>query len=156
MASRIYTVPIDAVAATTAFDPWEFNAGSAAVVRLISAFLAQSTDFGDAEDEQLRIRIIRAASTSGSGGSTTTAQPMVVGDTAFTGTCETMNTTVATGGTPVVLKCDGFNIRAGWVYRPTEREILSIAPSGRLVINMPSTPTDSITFSGYAVIEEIT
>jgi hypothetical protein len=155
MAGRIYTIPMDAVAVTAVQDLFEIVSGSAAVTRLLAVYVGQSSDAGDAEDEQLRVQIIRAASTSGSGGASVTPAPLFAGDTAFTGTAERNNTTQATGGSPVTLLADTFNVRAGWVYRPTEREIITIAPSVRLAIALPAAPADSLTMSGYCVIEEI-
>lgn len=153
--SRIYTVPMDAVAVSAVQDFFEINSASGFVTRLLEVFLGQSSDAGDAEDEMLRVQIIRSHSTSGSGGASVTPVGVNPGSAAFGGTCERNNTTQATGGTPVTILADTFNVRMGWVYRATERPIIVIPPSGRLVIACPAAPTDAVTMSGYAVIEEI-
>lgn len=153
--SRIYKVPMDAISVSAVQDLFEINSGSGFVTRLLEVFIGQSSDAGDAEDEMLRVQIIRAHSTSGSGGASVTPVGVNAGSAAFGGTCERNNTTQATGGSPVTICADTFNVRAGWVYRATERPIIVIPPSGRLVVALPAAPADAITMSGYAVIEEI-
>lgn len=151
---RKYSAQFNNVAVSAAQDLFEINAPSTKSVILHSVFVGQASDAGDAQAEMLRILIIAAASTSGSGGSTPTAAPLDSGDAAFGGTVEVNNTTVATGGTPITKHADCFNVQAGWVYRPTPEERIAIPGGGRLVINLPA-PADSLTMSGTAIFEEI-
>jgi hypothetical protein len=152
---RVYICPIDAVAVSAVQDPFEINSASTISLALLSVFIGQSSDAGDAEDEQLRVRIIRDHSTSGSGGSSGTAVPARKGDAAFGGTVEINNTTPATGGSPIILPCDCFNVRGGMVHRPTELEIATIHGGGRIVVNFPAAPADALTVSGYIVFAEL-
>lgn len=156
---RIYTVSFEAVAVTAAQDLWELNAPAGKACRLRSVFVGQSSDAGDAEDEMLRIRINRGSSgtTSGSGGTAPTPAKTDSGDAAASFTAEVNNTTamVAGGGTITLLHPDTFNVRAGWVYRPTPEEMYTWSASERLTINLPVAPADSLTMSGVAIVEEI-
>lgn len=83
-------------------------------VRLLGFSLSQISEVADAAEEGLRITVQRmtATVTSGSGGSAVTPTPVDSADTAFGGTVECNNTTVATtSGSTVVLAELGWNIR---------------------------------------------
>jgi len=152
---RQYTIPIDAVAVSAVQDFFEVNCAATLPVRIVECFIGQSSDAGDAEDEQLRVRLIRTHSTSGSGGSSVTPVALNPGDAAFGGTAEINNTTPATGGSPVTIACACFNVRGGLAYRPIERSHAIVSPGGRFVVNLPAAPADALTVSGHLVIEEI-
>ena len=149
---RMYSVVFEEVAATAVQDLFEINAPADSVVVLHSVVVTQSSDAGDAEDEQLSV-LFHLGSTSGSGGSAPTARPLALGDAAFGGTVEVNNTTQSTEGTH--LHAEAFNIRAGFYYRPTPEERIVISPSDRLIIELQTAPADSLTMSGTAIIEEI-
>lgn len=149
---RMYSASFADVAVTVAQDLFEINAPADSVVIVHGFEISQSTEFGDAADEQLILKITRA-STSGSGGSTPTAAPMEVGDVAFGGTVEANNTTQGTEGT--LLHAASFNIRAGYVqwWTPETRPVIS--PSGRLTIELHAAPADSTTMDGTVYFEEV-
>lgn len=125
---------------------FEINMPSGTVGGLVSVDVSQSSDAGDAEDEQIPCTFIRTHSTSGSGGSSFTALP-TLGGAAFGGTCEIANTTLATGGSPVTWGGRAFNVRAGHSLRPTEDEQrqLRIASGERAVVRLPNAPADGLT-----------
>jgi len=150
---RVYTASFGGVSVTGIQDLFEINAPSDSIVKIHSITVGQNTDYGDSEAEGLRVQISRAPTASGSGGSTPTARPHNEGDAAFGGTVETNNTTQATG--TVVIYEDTFNVQAGWAYRPTPEEMIIISPGGRLVVELPVAPTDSLTMSGSITFEEI-
>lgn len=150
---RIYTASFGGVAVSAIQDLFEVNAPSDAAVVIHSATLGQSSDYGDAAAEGLRVQISRAPTASGSGGSAPTARPHSLGDAAFGGTVEANNTTQATG--TVTIHEDTFNIQAGWAYRPTPEERIVMSPSERLVVELPVAPTDVVTMSGSITFEEI-
>jgi len=152
---RRYSVQFNAVAVTAAQDLVEINAHATKPVTLISFALGQTSDAGDAEDEQLRILMIRGYTSSGSAGSSPTAVALDPGDAAFGGTTEVNNTTPASGGSPVTCHAEVFNVRAGYVYCPVPEARIVVAANTRLVINLPTAPADSLTMSGTAVFEEI-
>lgn len=154
---RLYTVQFNGVAVTAQQDFFEIVAASTKVVLVHEIHLSQSSDVGDAAEEGLSILMKSGGLTSGSGGSSPTATPLELGDSAFAGTVEVNNTTkaVAGGGTIVTHAAWNWNIRAPLdiIFTPETRK--AIAPSARLTVELGTTPADSLTCSGYMVIEEI-
>ena len=149
---RMYSVVFEEVAVTVVQDLFEINAPADSIVILHSLEIAQSSDAGDSEDEQLSL-LIHRGSTSGTGGSTPTPAPMNLGDAAFGGTTEVNNTTQSTEGT--FLHASAFNVRAGYFKEWTPETRIVISPSDRLIIELQTAPADSLTMSGTVYIEEI-
>lgn len=152
---RIYNVIVTGVAATAAQDLFEVVSASTGVTILRALEIAQETEVGDAQDEMLRVQIITGYTTSGSGGSSATPTPKSLGMSAYGGTCEINNTTLANTGTAAIHKSSAFNVRAGYVWLPAEEDMIVVRPSERAVVRLAGTPTDSITFSATLTIEEI-
>lgn len=150
-----YNVPITAVASPAAiWDAFELNVASTRAVKLIRVSLGQTSDVGDASSENLQVRINTGHSTSGSGGSATTPNPLATGGAASASSAETMNTTIASSGTEVVRHVGVWNTQIGYEYRPIPEEMLEFAPSTRVCVRV-SAPGDAITVSGELVFEEI-
>ena len=152
---RIYNVVIDAVAVSAIQDLFEVVAPSDAIVRIRALEIGQSSDAGDSQDELLRGRIITGYTVSGSGGSSATPQPKSLGDAAFGGTAEINNTTVANTGTASIHRAFTWNVRAGYVWIPSEEDMIIVSPSARAVVHLPAAPADAITLSATLTIEEI-
>lgn len=155
---RIYTVTFSGLAVTAALDFFEITGASNKIVKIKRIKIAQSTDAGDAQSEQLRICIKRftGAYTSGSSGSAATPRPIDPGDAAATFTAETGNTSRASGGTSVVLFEDSFNVLGpGFEFVATPEEEIVIAASSAFIVGLETAPADSITFNGTVVCEEI-
>lgn len=152
---RIYTAQFQAVAATLAQDLFELVAPADAIVAIHDICFSQSTELGDAAEEQLVLCLKSGQTTSGSGGSTPTAIPRQFGDAAFGGTVEANNTTKASAGTIVTHHSWCWNIRGPFkeIFTPETRPILS--PSRRATIELVNAPTDSVTISGFITFEEI-
>ena len=131
-------------AATAARDVFELVPPSDEVAVLTGLAIGQTTDVGDAEDENLRLQIILGYTTSGTGGSSVTPD----GPFTYGGTMEALNTTLATTGTPRILLEMPFNVRAGALWIPSEHAAIIVPPSVRAVVRIPDAPADSITFSG--------
>jgi len=155
----MYTAQFNEVAVTAAQDLFEIAAPSGGVVIIHEWSILQNTDVGDAAEEVLRIETVRGDGTvtSGSGGSTVTAQPVDNGDAAPGSTVEANNTTRMAVGTGVldILRQYGWNIRVGLekIYTPETRPV--ITPSDRWTLSLDDTPADSITMSGSILFEEI-
>ena len=143
---RIYTASFTG-AAFTSGDVWELNCPADAVVALLSFRVGVQSDVAD----RSVLKLLRAT-TSGSGGSTATARPKNVGDPAYGGTIETLNTTPA--GTLTELERWAFEALQGveQIYIPEARPIIS--PSGRLVLNMEDALT-AVTIEASLTFEEI-
>lgn len=155
---RIYTASVTGTAVTAAIDLIEYVVPSGRVVVLHGWDIAQTTDFGDAQDEVLGLIIKRGSSgsTSGSGGSTPTPAPHETNAGAAAGTCEMMNTTqaVAGGGSLNTLYATGYNVRSGdrMVFTPEMRFVFG--PAERMILSQ-TVPADSITMNVSITFEEI-
>lgn len=158
MSGRAYAVHFANVAVTAVQDLLELTAASNKPCALASITLGQFSDAGDAQDEMLRIEVGRGNTTSGSGGGTVTPSPLDPNDAAAGFTCETNNTTQATGGTRAILHADTFNVRAGysWIWPVAERPKFNAASgSNTLCVALPGAPADSLTCSGCAIVVEL-
>lgn len=156
MYGRMYSVVIGGTASpAAAFDLFEFNAAAGKPLRLRRLRIAQTSE-PTTEEEQLVVAIIRSHGTSGSGGGTPTPAPVYSSTSAAAGfTAETMNTTVATGGTPITIVQDAWNTRAGLDMAFAPEEAPGITGGGRLVVTCPVAPADAVTIRATAWVEEM-
>lgn len=151
----MYVCNFAATAVTVQVDFFELITPATTGLELHALFIGQSTEIGDAQEEQLLWAVKRGATTTGTGG-TQAAVPVALQGTAGAAvvTYDTLNTTKATTGTIVTLHNGAFNVRAGleMIWTPETRPM--VGPSSRITIELQSTPTDSITFVGTAYIRE--
>lgn len=156
---QIYTAQFNGVAVTAQQDFFEIAAPSSKTVLIHQVLIAQSTDFGDAQEEGLSILIKRGATTTGSGGSTVTTLPGTEPGFATAGsTVKANNTTKATAGTIVTIHADVWNVRGQFLFLPTPelRPVISGASgANRLTVELGTTPADSLTVNGTLYFEEI-
>lgn len=153
--SRIYTVQFAGVAATAQQDIFEIVAPSTGSVVIHAIELSQTTELGDAAEEQLLIQLKSGQTTSGSGGSAPTPVPLAFGDAAAGATAEVNNTTKASAGTIVTHASWSWNIRGEFfkLFTPELRPILRA--SRRMTVELGTTPADSITLNGTLWFEEL-
>lgn len=155
---RAYTASFKAVAVTAQQDLFEILGATAKPIYIVGWSLTQSTEVGDAQEEGLSLTTNRGAGavTTGSGGSTPTAQPIDDDDTAFGGTVKTNNTTKMLVGSGALeeLECHNWDIRMPWLfwYPPEVRP--KIKPGDRWTLELETTPADSITMSGTVYLIE--
>lgn len=153
---KLYTVVFSIVAVTAQQDLFAIVAASSKSLCVHGFELGQSTEFGDAQDEDLAILVKRGASTVGSGGSAPTPIPLELGQGAASFTARVNDTTPASSGTIVNLHATAWNVRSApttWLYPPELRPWCAV--SERLVVGLVSTPADSINMSGTMWVEEI-
>lgn len=164
--SRIYTVPYSGTLTNTGGDSDLFELVPAAEIpiRLVALVLGQSSDFKDAEEEGLRISILRLPTTftSGSGGSSVTPVPVNPNDAAASFAAECNNTTIAsTSGTAVTVEEFSWNVRMAPLERQwpdPDTRILQRRSAGStqgLIVRCQSTPADDISITITAYVEEI-
>jgi len=152
---RIYTVEFEAVAVTAQVDFFELTPADDKPIKIAGIFLSQSSDFGDAQDEGLRYRIIRGHTTSGSGGAAPTPRPLNRSEAAAGFTAETCNTTIASVGTTHNLHSDVFNVRVGLaLWLPDGCEWQATQADTTLVVRLMAAPADSLTMSGTLYVIE--
>lgn len=157
--ARGYTAPINISAAFTAqIDIFELLAATGKPLRLLGFHIDQTSEVGDAQEEWLTLVLKRVtgAPTSGSGGGTSTFQPLVPNDTAAGATLETGNTTKLSGGTSAELDRYGWQVRSGVPYVPIPEAMGILDAATRFVLELVTTPADSISAAvGGIVIEEL-
>ena len=156
MIGRMYTVVIGGVASPAAaiFDLWEVTPVAAKPIRIRRVRLAQTSE-PTSEEEQLGISIVRGHTTSGSGGSqAVTPTILLATDTAAAFTADTMNTTIASGGTTNTPFQDAWNTRAGYDMAFAPEEAIMAVNATRLVVRSAA-PADAITIRGTLWVEEM-
>lgn len=152
---RVYTVVFQAVAITATQDLFELTPADDKPIQLLGIFCGQSTDFGDAQDENLRWSVIRGHTTSGSGGSAPTPRATKRSDAAAGFAAEVNNTTKASVGTTHVLHADCFNVRAGLAHWWTPETVPEASQADTtIVVRLEASPADSITFDGTLYVAE--
>jgi hypothetical protein len=152
---RRYSATFDNIAVTAVQDIFEIATPATTGCTLLGLFLGQTTRQGDAQAEMLRWLVIRGHTTTGSGGATITAAAgLSPGVGVWSSTVKRNNTTAATAGTPQTLHADCFNVQAGIQFWWTPETALEVAPSSRIVINLPEAPSASMTMSGTIYFEE--
>jgi len=155
----MYTVVFQAVSVSAQQDLFEITPADDKPVRIHAIRLSQSgtADFGDAQEEGLRVACIRGHSTGGSGGSAPTPRPTNRSDAAAGFTAEVNNTTIASVGTPLQLDESCWNVRmpGDFIWTPETRLEASQADT-TIVMRLLTTPADAIsTVSGTLYVEEL-
>lgn len=154
----MYMAPINVGAHTAAIDFFELLTTTEKPV-LVHAFeLGQGSEFGDAQEEYipLALKRVTGAPTSGSGGGTSTFQPLDPNSTATSITLETGNTSKLSGGTSAELGRIAWNVRSGSLFLPPPEGRIPVAGATRLVLEELAAPLDSITGPiGWILAEEL-
>jgi hypothetical protein len=151
---RVYTVTVSGVASpAAAFDMLEVLAATNKGVQLTRMHIGQTSE-PTTEEEQLAVQVIRGYTTTGSGGSTATPVPLDSNDSAMGATVKTMNTTIASAGSPLTQFDTAMNIRAGLdvPFAPDEAPV--ILGGERMVVRIGA-PTDAVTFRATFWIKEM-
>lgn len=160
--SRKYTVPYTGTLTAAGGDCDLFNLLPAAnkPIRLVGLVFSQTSEVGDAAEENIRISIIHmtATVTNGSGGSAVTPVAMDQTDTAAGFTARCNDTTVATTvGTATTMEEFGWNERVvpleRWWPDPDLRYV--VRNTSQLIIRNQTTVADDITIQITAIVEEI-
>ncbi len=152
--SRVYTVVFSAVSVGTAVqDLFELSPADEKSIEILAIDLGQTSDTGDAQDEQLQLSIIRGHTSSGSGGTAPTPAPVDPGDAAASFTAEVNNTTIASGGTTVTLFTSAWNVRAGCIRSFVDGPFKATQANTTIVIRT-SAPADAVTMSGTIWVRE--
>ncbi len=155
MQGRVYSVVFSAVAVSAAQDLFEITPADDKPVEIVGIELGQSSDAGDAQDELLQISIIRGHTTSGSGGSAPTPQPIGSSVTTAAGfTAEVNNTTIASVGTTATLHTACWNVRAGYLNWFPDGLQPGASQANTTIVVRQTAPADAITMSGTLWVRE--
>lgn len=161
MSRGVYTVTFDQqtiAAASGDYDLFEISPVANKSVEIVALSLGNKSEIGDAQDEMLAYSIIRGYTTSGTG-TAATGLPLDASDPSASFAAEVLApTTLATGGTPLILMADTFNVRAGLmlVLPPEMRPKCSaITAETRLVVRLTTAVADDLTLSGTIWVREL-
>lgn len=165
MARGVYTIEFTNKAATAAmadFDFFEVDPAADKKIEIVGLFLGQETAESDANEDYVRLAILRfTGGTFTSGGElAATEQPTDNADVAFSGAAESFNANggVATStGTTQRLHSDTFNVRTGYqVWWPPEARLTcSGAANEAIVVRCESTLDATTNFSGTLYVREV-
>lgn len=156
---RMYQVPIAFVAQTAQIDFFELTAAAEKPCAIHEMYIANSTEVGDAQEEMLTLKLKRAFSsvTSGSGGTAPTPVPLEPDDAASGLTAEVNNTTKLAVGTGTITdeRLYAWNVRSPFhmIFTPETRP--RIKGGEKKVLELTTTPADSVTMGGYVLVEEL-
>ncbi len=152
---RMYTFQFSR-AHTAAGTLWQIIPGTEKPVLIHAIFLSQNTEAGDAAEEMINVEITRDNSVDASGGGSAPAAVPLDGNDAADGATIIEGPTTDASGTPVILHTESLNVRVGWAYIPTP-EMRPRADLGdqNIVLQLISTPADSITFDCTVYFEEL-
>lgn len=154
--SGSYRVQFNGVAVTAQQDLFEITGHATRPFVVLGFGLSQTTEFGDAQEEDLLILLKSGQTTSGSGGSSPTPSSNEPGGGVAAGfTAEANNTTKASAGTIVTHPVFAWNVRQPMDMVFTQEQQLLMAATRRFTLELASTPADSITMNGYIDIQEI-
>lgn len=155
---REYSAELNLSTAITAqVDIFEILAAAGKPLALLGFSLYQTSETGDAQEEQLELvlKYVTGAPTSGSGGGTSTFRPKYPNDTTAGATIETGNTTKLTGGTSVNLARFSWNVRGELPYVPIGKPHVCAADE-QIVLELVKTPADQIDkIVGWVEIAEL-
>ena len=160
--SRLYTATLRSIPLTaiTVEDLAEINAAAEQPVTLIGLVITQagdSSDSGDANEDQIDVVISRVTGspTSGSGGTVVVPTRSDSGDTLFGGVVEMGNTTNLSGGTLEEWWAEGFNNRVGLFHWPVPKAQITIRGDETLIIRTTALHTNAHEVNVVVLLEEI-
>lgn len=147
---RLYSASFTEVAVTAQQDLFQIEANTVPAI-IHAVFLSQSSDVGDASSEGLSVLIRRVtdavtndiAEVALDGGDSAANADLAVNET----------TELVTGA--AVIHAESWNILTPFVYLPPPELRPVVQVGNALVVNLNTTPGDSITMSGTLYFEEI-
>jgi hypothetical protein len=155
---RFYTVTFDNVSVSAAQDLFELTPADDKPIALCGLMLDNvggTGDAADAQEELLRLSIIRGFTASGSGGTAPTPCPLLAGDSAAGFAAEVNNTTVANTGTTTAPMNLGWNVRVPLrEFWPQEFWIGATQANTSIVVRLVTAPADAVSMSGTLFVCE--
>ena len=153
---RMYRAEFENVSVSALQDFFEMSPAANVPQILHAVFLSQVTDVGDANEEMLRVSVVRGNTTVGSGGTDQTPQPNDQNDAAAVGGDVALNNTVeASSGTEEDMHSETFNIRTGWIFLPTPEMRPRVQNAEFMCVRLLVAPGSAIFMSGTIYFEEI-
>lgn len=157
MARGVYTVVFDQQTLTTAlgdFDFFELDANDQKPIELVGLFIGNKSQVGDAQEQMVAWAIVRGHTVAGNG-TATTPRLSDASDLAASFIARTVSSTPASGGTPVTLHADTFNIRTGLQIIFPELIRPKTQAADLLCVRLLTALTATAVLSGTAYIREL-
>lgn len=160
---RIYSVPVDNLSITNAngdYEIVELDPADEKSIEICGWDFGQLTELQEAQEEQLRMAIIRGHATDGTGGSAPTPSPLPfsssAGGVAAGFTADVGRTAIASAGTPVTLWTFAMPVRAGhqWGPVPEGYGFGCCEADGLIVMRLQAAVADDLTFHGAVMVRE--
>lgn len=159
---RVYTVIFENVtltAAGTDQDLFAITPADDKPVKLLGVTLDNVggiLDAGDAQEEFVRLAVIRGHATVGSGGSAPTPRPLNPNDAAAGFTARVNDTTLTSAGTPITPVAFGWNVRVPLrEFWAEEVQPQASQADTTIVVRMLSTLNDDLPASGTLYVAEL-
>lgn len=160
---RVYTVEFENIAATTAngdTDLFYIAPADDKPIRIIAFSLDVISEIAEAQEEWLRLRVIRGHATVGSGGTAVgaTAIGKSPGDVDASFTARTCDTTIASTGTLRNIWSGGMNVRSGCreVLTPEQSKVFTCTQAElSILLRLMAAPVDDMVISGTMWVEEL-
>ena len=160
---RIYTVEFESAGSnniTTAngdYDLFELDPLDDRPIELCGLELKVTSEVAEAQEEWLRLQVIRGHATDGTGGTSKTPRPLnpVHPAAGFTG--DVLRTVIASAGTAQNLYSGGMNVRIGYDWGPVPEGFgyTCLEADGLLVVRLLSTVADDLMMNGTAWVREL-
>jgi hypothetical protein len=157
--SRLYTCEFEGqtvAAASGDYELFELTPATNKPISIEAVKFVVTSELAEAQEEWLRLRIIRGHTTAGTGGTGSLVPTPVNHASAAAGfTYATLRTGIASAGTPVVVDSDGFNVRAGYNWGPVPEEFAAgTSGTALLVVRLMAAVADDLTMSGTLYVRE--
>lgn len=147
--SRIYSVSFTDVAVAAQQDLFQLQAVTVPAI-IHAVFLSQISDMGDASSEGLSILLARVTDSV----TNDLAEVRLDDSDAVANANLAINETTELVTGIETIHPEGWNILTPFVYLPPPELRPKIAPGDTFVVNLNTTPNDSITMSGVLYFEE--
>lgn len=158
---RMFSLPFTATVTNAGgnADLWEIVPADDKPIRLWAIILGQTSEIKDAEEESIRISVIRMTATvTSSNGTTGTAEDVSRSGQTPGFTWEYNGATVATttGDTEILAEL-GWNVRSTPfdLWFPEEKFCPQAVQGESMFVRLQSTLLDDITFAGTLLVEEL-
>jgi hypothetical protein len=155
--ARVYTVEFENVtiaAASGDSDIFSLDPATDKPTAIKSIVIKTTSELQEAQEEWLRLRVIRGHTTVGSGGAAATARPLSPNDTAYGGSARTNDTTIASAGTAVNLWSDAMQVRIGYELFRAPEDYFWTAGAEFIVVRLIAAVTDDVIANGSIDIVE--
>lgn len=155
---RLYTVPIDNQSIANAsgdYELFELDPATDKPIEICGWDLGQISELQEAQEEQLRMTIVRGHTTDGTGGSSVTPVPIMGTDTAAGFTADIARTAIASGGTGTVMWAFAMNVRSGHQWGPVPEGYGFFHGGANLIVmRLATAVADDLTFQGSIMVRE--